>query len=614
MNREVLRQLGAVALCGATLWGQVGTIAPIPAPSNRIIRPYLAPEVPAIRMGNSSRLAGLVRAGAVYLTVQDAMALALENNIDLEVARYNPILAEWRLTRSLAGGALPGVPSSAAQVGSAAAGQGVVGSQQAAGVGGGGNTGNTGQSSNATVSQIGPVTQNLDPSIQQATTFSHVTRPQPNLTQSQTTSLVDDTRVYSASVQQGFLTGGSVTANFRGNYLDENSPSNLLNPSDAATLSVSFQHNLLRGFGRAVNARTITVSRMNVALSEVSFRAAVNSVVNQTLNTYYALVADDEDVKAKRSAVEVAQTLLENVREQVRIGSQAPTETIRSESQQATAQLALVNALTTRDQDELRMKSLISRNGTAEPLLASSRIVPTDPIVVPEKDDLPPLEEMVKVALANRTDILTTRSNLEASRISAIGTQNGLLPNLQVFGGESQAGLAGKRNGAADSYFIGGMGTALGQSLRRNFPTERIGAFFQANIRNDQAQADYAIDQLQLRQSEISAQKGINQVQVDVLNAVVALQQGRARIAAARENAKLAQASLEAEQKKYDLGASTPSAVIQQQRDLTAGQSTEVAARSSYTSARRLLQQAMGTILESNNVSIADVKLGVIPR
>lgn len=613
------RKCLAVALCVtlhvSTAWGQIASIEPIPASVAGLIRPYLAPEVPNIRLANSARLGQLVRAGTLYLTLQDAIALALENNIDLEVARYNPILAAWRLNRAQAGGALPGVPSSSAQVGSVASGQGVVGSQQAAGVGGGGNLGAQVQGGNVTISQIGPVTQNLDPSIQQATTFSHTTRPQANATQSLTVALESNTRVYNNTIQQGFLSGGSVTLSYRINYDKENSPSNILNPSDAVNLSLSFQHNLLRGFGVAVNSRTITISRMNIGISETAFRSQVVSIVTQVVNGYYALSSDDEDVKAKQSASEVAQTLLHNVNEQVRIGALAPTETTRAEAQVASTRLDLVNSLTKRDQDELQLKSLISRNGIGDPALAAARIVPLDSIALPEKDDLPPLEEMVKQALANRPDIATTKANLEASRVSALGTKNGLLPTLGVIGGESHAGLAGTaQSPEADAYFIGGVGNATAQAFRRNFPTERIGAFLVTNIHNDQAQADHAIDQLQLRQSELSYRKSLNQVEVDILNSLVGLRQARARHAAAVLNRKLADETLRAEQKKYELGASTPAAVIQAQRDIAVANATEVAARVTYSNARVALDRSLGTVLESNHVSIDEARHGVVAR
>ena len=181
----------------------------------------------------------------------------------------------WQLERSSAGGALPGVPSGASQASSVTSGQGVQGSQAAAGVSGGGGTGGGGNAGNATISQVGPVAQTLDPSIQEATTFAHRTTPQSNSSQSQTQALVDSSRNHSATYQQGFVTGGSMSVNFKDSYLKENSPTNILNPSVAQSLSVSIQQNLLRGFGIAVNERNITVARNNLNMSDLAFRTTV---------------------------------------------------------------------------------------------------------------------------------------------------------------------------------------------------------------------------------------------------------------------------------------------------------------------------------------------------
>ena len=430
-------------LCPASLApAQELSIEPVRPKASVIVRPYLSADVPPVRPGNTPLLQELVRAGTLYLTVQDAIALALENNIDIEVSRYNAILAAWRLERAQAGGALPGVPSGASQAGTVASGQGVSGSQQAAGVGIPRVSSST-QTGNASISQIGPVTQTLDPIVQGSMVFSHISSPQPNLVQSLTPVLIQDTRVYNASLQQGFITGGSVTLAYRQNYLDENSPSDVLNPSVATNLSLSLQHNLLRGFGKAVNARTITVSRMNLDNSDLAFKTRVVGIVAQVLNTYYGLAASYEDLKAKREAAEVAGTFLNNVKQQVDIGSVAPTDLITATSQDVTSRQDVVDAEATLRQREISLKSLISRNGTADPVLKSVRIVPVDTIRIPEKDNLPPVEEMVKQALANRSDLAETNLGIKESEVNALGTKNGILPTAQVIAGTSQAGLAG---------------------------------------------------------------------------------------------------------------------------------------------------------------------------
>lgn len=620
------RRYLATALCYTSLlsvsWAQQSAILPVKPQAPVIVRPYKAPTVPPVRLANSARFRDLIRAGNLYLTAQDAIALALENNIDIEVARYNPIIAAWNLERFQAGGALPGVPSGASQVGQVATGQGVAGSQAAAGVSTTGGNLAAGGQANATISQIGPVTQTLDPTIQESSVFSHTSVPQPNVTQSLIPVLVSATRVYNGSYQQGFVSGGSISLTYTDNYLKENAPGDILNPSSATNLSLLAQHNLLRGFGVAVGSRNITVAKINLRTSDLVFKSQVITVVANVLNSYYGLVAGDEDIKAKSTALDVARKLYEDNKEQVRVGSLAPLDLTMAESQVASAQQDLVVSQTTRVQQEVELKNLLSRNGTADPVLAPVHIIPLDRIVIPERDDFPPVSDLVKQALANRTDLAAQRANLSASQVSALGTRNGILPNLVVFGGESQRGLAGvghtvvtpQGTATADPFVVGGIGTALGQIFRRNFPTERGGAFFGAPIHNWQAQADYGIDQLQLRQTELQNQKDSHQVEVDIMNSVVALRQARARYDAAVHNRILQQQLVDAEQRKYSLGASIPYNVIIQQRDLTNSQASELSALVTYNNARLTLEQTLGNILEENHVSIAEALKGKVAR
>jgi len=626
VHRRLNGLFGRGALCVLSsltlLSAEEPTIDPVRPSAFIAVRPYLPPDIPPVRLENSGRLGSLVRSGMLYLTVQDAIALALENNLDIEVARYNPILSEWQLERSRAGGALPGVPSSAAQAGNVANGQGVVGSQAAAGVNTGGNGANGPSATNATIAQIGPIAQTLDPIIQENTVFSHQTAPQADTVQSVLPVLISATRNSSFSYQQGFLIGGNVTVSYRDSYLNENAPTDVLNPSSAPSLTLSFQQNLLRGFGIGVNARTIRVSQLNVKASALNFKTQVSNSVNQVLNLYYALSAGYEDIKAKSNAVEVAQKFYQNSGLQERAGTLARLDVITAESQLATAEYDLVNSQTTLRQQEVQLKNLLSRKGIADPVLASVQIVPLDRIAVPETDELPAVKDLVQTALANRSDLAAERMGITSSEISALGTKNGILPLLVGIVSESTAGLSGTPQLAvspfgvqtSNPYFNGGIGTAVGQVLRRNFPTNRAVGYFQTPLRNDQAQADYAIDQLQLRQSQIQLSKDLNQVAVDVSNYGVAMRQARGRYRAAVQTRILQQQLLDAEQKKLAGGASTPFNVVQQQRDLVAAQSAETAALVDFSNARVALDQTLGTTLEANHVSIAEAQTGKVQR
>lgn len=649
LSRKCLAGVLCCACAGPLSWAQVSQTdqaLPIKPAKPFFFRSYRAPEVPELQLTNSSRLAGLIRAGKLYLTVQDAIALAIENNIDVQVARYTPIVDAWNLERAEAGGALPGVPTASSKATSVAQGQGVTGSESAAGVGGGGGGGGQGSTVNGTISQVGVVAPTLDPVFQDSTYFSHLSHPQSNSTVSQVLNLVQNTRNYTASLQSGYLLGGQASITYSESYLNENSPTDVLNPTYAPTIQANIQQPLfLQGFGIAVNSSNINVRKLNLKLDDLNFKSQIISVVVNVLNLYYGLVADYDDVRAKRSALDVAQQFYQNNKKQVELGTLAPLDITTAEAQVASSEQTLVSSQVTLAQQQISLKGVLSRIGSADPLLADVEIIPLDRIDVPQEEALPSVRDEVAVAMKNRVDIASERGHVDVDRLSDLSTANAVLPNLVGVATTSQSGQAGTNkfvpagalpNGTAtntqyppgfaacpppnvgqvceiaDPSFRGGVGTALGQLIRRDYPTEGGTLYFGARIRNRQAQADAVIDKLTMRQDQLQVQKDISQVAVDVSNQLVALQQARVRYLAAVKNRVLEQQLLDAEQKRFSLGASTPYLVVTQQRDLATAQSTETAALAAYSNARVALGQTVGTTLEDTHVSIADAKSGRI--
>jgi len=651
---ELLRQCVAVALCvccaSPLTWAQESQeqrIAPKKPEGFILIRPYKAATIPPVPMGNSLRLHDLIRGGKLYLTVQDAIALALENNIDLEMDRYSPLIDQWNLQRAEAGGPLPGVPNATSTGKAVSSGQGVSGSQASAGVSSSGSNSNAGNTVGATISQIGPTTPTLDPVVQSVTSHTHTSTPQANLTQSQVVNLIQDQHNYTESISQGLITGGQVSLSYNDSYLNENAPTDLTNPSTYTTLSLSFQHNLLQGFGIKVNSRNITIARNNLKIDDLTFETEVDGIVANVLNLYYGLVADYEDVKAKQSAVDVARRFYDDNKKQVQIGTMAPIDVTTAEAQVASSEQDLVVSQTNLQQQEVQLKDVLSRNSLADPLIAEAEIIPLDHIEVPEKSELPPLPALIKTALANRADLKGEQLNIQNLETTALGTKNGVLPRLAVLAGTSQKGAAGtartvpvppdqapgeplpygfepcppslvsagfKVCQVPNPYFVGGIGTALGQMIRRNFPSENVGGFITPTIRNRQAQADAAVDQLTIRQTQLETQRDLNQVAVDVSNQMVGLEQARVRYLAAVKNRVLEEQLLDAEQKKFKLGASTTFNVVTQQRDLATAQSNEVASLVAYSNAQVSLNQTLGTTLKANNVSLNEAMTGQVAR
>jgi outer membrane protein len=644
--RKFLAVMLSASCLGPLSWGQQQQTLPQPT-GNIFLRDYSAPVVPPARLGNGARLRSLVQAGKLYLTAQDAIALALENNLDIESDRYNALLAQNSLRRAQAGGTLAGVPSASSQASSVTSGQGVAGSQQAAGINTSAANGSNG-SSNTTIRQIGSVTPALDPVFQDVQTYSHLSQPQSNLTLSGITNLIDNKRNYSESISTGFLTGGNATLTYTDAYLGENSPTNTLNPINTVSLGIRITQNFLNGFGVAVNSRNINIQKIAIKVNDLSFQTQVIGVVVNVLNYYYALVADYQDVRAKREALKVAQQFYADNKKQVEIGSMAPLDVTAAEAQAATSEQDLVASETTLAQQQVQLKNALSRNGLADPLLENVEVIPLDKIEVPDNDNLPSEKELITTALANRVDLASDKLNYQEAEISALGTKNGLLPTLQGQVSAQNQGLAGTGRivqfpgvsgivpgSALPTGFVpcpaalggsskvcevppqqslGNIGTALGQVFRRNVPSQSATVVFVPTLRNRQAQADDAIDRLDLRQTALQNQRTINQVAVDASNEAVALQQARAKYQAAAKNLELQQQLLQAEQRKFSLGASTSFLVVQQQRDLATAQSTEVAALVSYSNARVALDQTLGLTLKNNHVLLPEAQSGFVSK
>jgi outer membrane protein len=333
------------------------------------------------------------------------------------------------------------------------------------------------------------------------------------------------------------------------------------------------------------------------------------------LNLYWDLASFNEDVKARQQGVVTAQQLLEDNKKQVSGGALAEIEITRAEAQLYAAQQDLVVARTNALQQETVLKNALVRNGVAESGLANVHIVPIDRIAMPAADAVRPIEDLIAEALSKRPEIDQAKINLQSNQMNLVGIKNSLKPTLQAFVEGTNNGLTGDLTalGALQpgiGYLAGGYGNLLGQIFRRNYPNYSAGFSLNIPLRNRAAQADYTVSLLELRQNELNLRKNISQVRVDVQNAVIGLEQARARYEAAVKSRELSEQTLHADQRKYQLGAGTPFQVIQDQRDLATAQSAEVQAMANYTHARIAMEQALGTTLEAHNVAISEALKG----
>jgi outer membrane protein TolC len=597
----------------------------------RFTDPYTWRDIAPINLGNSNRLEQLLRAGKLYLSLQDAIALALENNLDIELQRFGPQISQADLNRAIAGGIARNqgnfINTGTTQVGGDGGGGG-------GGLAGGGGIESTSQAVTAQATGTSLNVASFDPVFTSTIQRSKTTQPQTTLFNTGTSSLISVRDVSQFNVSKSFISGTTVSMGFNNFISEQNSGRLDFNPARNVNANIQVQQRLLQGFGFAVNSRNIRIGKNNLKVSELAFKQQVIATVAGIIARYWDLVAANEDVLVKRQALGLNQKLYDDNKKQVEIGTLAPIEIIRAEAEVARSQQELTISETTLLQQETVLKNALSRTGVTSASLADARVIPTDKIRIPETEPIEPIQDLVTKAMDMRPEVEQSRLNIASAKIGLVGTKNALRPSVEAFGRFQNNGLSGDLNSlpvppvpgatntasiarnpaSVDAFFLGGYGTALGQVFRRNFPDYAFGVTLNVPLRNRAAQSDMVREQLSIRQSEIRFQQQMNQVRVDVQNALISLQQARARYQTALKNRVLQEQTLDAEQKKYALGASTIFFVIQAQRDLTSAQASEVAALSTYARARNDLERATGQTLVANSIEMDEAIKGVVSR
>ena len=541
--------------------------------------PYTRKYVPPISVSNSGRADSLIRAGNLYLSLADAIAMALENNIDVEVSRYSYPLADASLLSAQAG--------------------------NGAGV-------------------------SYDPAFTSTVNWGHSAQIQTNTVTAGGQSVnIGDTRTRNFGISQGFVTGGTATLGFNNNSSTTNNANAIFLPSYNSGLSLQATQPLLQGFGLAYNTRNLRVAKNNLRVTDYQFEQQLNTTLNTVISTYWNLVSAALAVDVAQQTLEQAQHLLSDNKKQLEIGTMAPLDVLQAQQQVSTSETSLITAQTAVEQLEVSLKNLISRNGLASTNLADVHVIPTDRITVPAVEPIQPEQDVMAKALDHRPELAQQRLQLENSKINLTGTKNALLPQLNAVGNVSNPAAGGVFNTTPqinpltgeiiprtppNPELVGGYSNILRQLF--GVPTVNYTVGFQLTVplRNRSAQAAYITQELQLRQSELGIQKETNQIRMDVKNALIAVKNARARYQSARTASDVAQQVLDAEQKKYELGASTSYAVVQHQVDLANARQTEVSAISAYAQAKLQLDQATGTILENNNIVIDEAKKGRLSK
>jgi outer membrane protein TolC len=581
-------------------------------------------QVPQANFGNSPRLDLLLRDGKLYLSLEDALSLAMENNLDIAYARYGPDLADADILRAKSGSQLRGVQTqistlSTGQSATGGAGGGtgnVTGITERAGAGGAGGAGGTGDAA----SFFGTQSVTLDPSMFFNIDWGHFSNPQTSALVTGTNTFITETSNSSWGLRKGFLTGTQATLIWANRRQVTNSLTNEFDPSLRSNVTIQIRQPLMQGFGMAVNSRTIRVAKNNREVSDLVFKQQVIETVTRVQNLYWDLVSFRNDVESQQEALRLAQKLYEDNKRRVEVGTLAPIEIVRAEAEVAAREQDLTLAQTRVQLQETTMKNAISKNGLASPSLMEAEIVPTDRIEIPQIEQIQPVQDLMTTALQSRPELTQSRIQLQNRDINLQAVRNGMMPQIDLVGDVTNNGLAGSPNPLAgpgnslSPFFLGGLGTSLGQVFRRNFPDYSVRAELRIPLKNRQAQADMAATLIEQRQAEIRIVQQENSVRTEVQNALIGLQQSRARFQAAEKARFLQERTLEAEQKKFNLGASTIFLVVQAQRDLALARSLAITSQNNYVKAKVELDRAVGRTLQENRISIEEAYTGRISR
>jgi outer membrane protein len=606
------------------------------------VAPYTPRHVAAPNLANTSRIDSLMHEGKLYLSLNDAIALALENNLDVAIARYNLNIADTDVLRAKAGANILGVNAGVVQN---TPGGGIGGIGASAGASTGGTSlgaGGIGAGTNGLVSStlgLGPAITSFDPVITGTLQEDHAESVSSSLFNG-VPILAQNTGTVNFAYNQGFTWGTNLLVGFNNSRATSNVPFNTYSPLINSSLRVQLTQHLLQGFGFPANTRFIHIARNNRELTDVAFRLQIIDSVDQIENIYWDLVYAYENARVQNESLAFAQKTLSDTKKQVEIGSLAPIETVRAQSTVAQDQQLVTTAQTNLQLEQLLMKNALTRT-LKDPTLATAEVIPTSTMEIPAEEQVAPTEDLINEALRHRAELVETRIDLNSRDYSNKAVRSSLLPTLDLFAYYTGSGLGGSQNPAnlcanqsPDQLLLGfcsgqnpNTGTTAippvtpvsisgtwNQLVNSTAPDKGVGLQLNIPIRNRAAQALQIRSELEYRQAQMRQQQIENQVGIEVRNAQYTVQQNRASVDSAKAALDLARQSLDAEQKKYQFGTSTTTLVLQYQSQLATGESTLVNATVAYEKSRIELDRATGTLLDHNGISVDDAARGQVSR
>jgi outer membrane protein TolC len=602
------------------------------------IGPYTPRHLAAPNLANTGRIDQLMHEGKLYLSLNDAIALALENNLDIAIARYNLNIADTDVLRAKAGAAILGVPSGIVQ-NTPGGGVGGLGGQVGSGTGGtslgaGGAGAGVGGLNGSTLG-LGSLITSFDPILTGTLQEDHFSQQSTSIFQGVLpgSSLAQNTGTVNFSYVQGFNWGTNLSVGFNNTRTTTNSFFSASNPALASGFKATVTQHLLQGMGFAANTRFIKIAKNNRELSDVAFRLQIITTVDQIQTMYWDLVYAYEYARVQKESLAFAEKTLSDTKKQVEIGSLAPIEVVRAQSTVAQDQQTLTVALTNLQLEQLYMKNALSRT-LRDQALAGAEVIPTSTMEIPAEEPVQPTQDLVAEALRHRAELVESRITLNTSELSNKAVRNALLPTLDFYAYYGGTGVGGSQNPAnlctdPNNPGFGCAGTGAGQNpifptttygatlnqlVNSTAPDKGVGLQLNIPLRNRAAQATQIRSELEYQQAQLALQQSENRINIEVRNAQFGVEQNRASVASAQAAVDYAKQSLDAEQKKYQFGTSTTTAVLQTQSALATAESTLISAMAYYVKARIELDRAVGTTLDHAGINIDDAAKGQVNR
>ncbi len=600
-----------------------------------ILKPYEGRALPQPDFANAPRMDSLMQGGKIYLSIDDAVALALENNLDIEIARYNLNIAATDYLRAKSGASILGVNA------------GIVQNTPGGGVGGlGGTVGSGTGGTTVAASGVGTGTNGLVSSTlgigSPITSFDPVLTGtlQLDKSQSDSTSLFSPVPVVAQNTYttnfgytQGFQWGTELSVAFDNTHVTSNLITTELTPLVNTNFQFRLTQNLLQGFGSLPNLRFIRIAKNNREITDVAFRLQIITTVDQVENMYWDLVYAYENVRVQQEALTYAQKALDDSKKQAKVGTAPPIQVVSAQSTVSTDQQNLILAQNNLQLQELLMKNAVSRS-IEDPTLAEADVIPTSAMLVPQQEPVIPAQDLINEALNHRAELVESRIDLNSRDLNAKAVRNALLPTLNAFAYYGGAGVGGNVNSALPNCAIEpaakycytpptlpppfqtansvGYGNALNQLVNSSAPDKGLGLTLSIPLRNREAQADQVRSVLELRQAQVRLHQLENQVRIEVRNAQFDVKQNRVAVEAAQSAVDLARQTLDADQQKLKVGLTTTTAILQDASVLTTSESNLVSAKAAYEKSMIELDRATGLLLDHSGISVEEAVRGQV--